>query len=116
MKYVIECTADQSLDRITRKKRELAHAHELNDQVKLIKLADKYVNVCDLLDQDNFTDDKMKWTDDKMRWFVHWCFAVCRKMSGINTIIDERLTELFKRHHVNITMTDDELDEYPEVK
>ena len=71
---VQDCSDDKSLDKVTRKKVQIAHAETISPEAKLVKLADKYSNVSGLLD-----NPPPSWPKAIVEGYVYWSLAVCRQ-------------------------------------
>jgi guanosine-3',5'-bis(diphosphate) 3'-pyrophosphohydrolase len=110
LEYVLDCSDNKSLDKVQRKRLQIVHAGVISPQAKLVKLADKYSNVKDLL-----TNQPIGWTPEIVKGYVHWSMAVCRRLYGVNSEIDAQLNDLFKKHNVDVNMTDDDLNKHLEI-
>jgi len=102
---VKDCSDDKKLNKIMRKKLQIKHALMISDQAKLVKLGDKYSNISGLLET-----PPAHWSRDEIIGYVYWGLAVCRKLSGVNSKMDEHMQNLFKKHKINVDISDEELD------
>lgn len=105
--YVNECTDDKKLNKIQRKKNQIIHAKTISDAAKLVKLADKYSNLLGLLE-----NPPKSWKKEEITGCVYWCFAVCKNLFGVNSKIDDIVKDLFKKHGVDLDMSDEKLEEH----
>lgn len=106
---VEECSDDKSLDKVQRKRIQITHAKHISPEAKLVKLADKYSNVSGLLN-----NAPSVWTKEIVIGYVYWSMAVCRNLYGVLGSVDIDLINLFKKHGLNVDMSDDELNVHVE--
>ena len=103
---VMECTDDKSLSKIERKKHQLEHAKVISNSAKMIKLADKYSNTKDLLE-----DAPLGWSETYRKGYAIWSYCVCRNCFGVNEQLDNKLKKhfdsLFKSFGIDYTNSDD---------
>jgi len=107
---VRECSDNKALDKVQRKKEQLAHARIISDKAKLIKLADKFSNCRELLDV-----PPKNWSQKVIYGYAVWCFAVCQNLFGINDLLDRKLMSMFQDFGISdmdpLTLND-KLEEY----
>lgn len=89
---VMECTDDKSLPKVERKKLQIEHAKTASLEAKLVKMADKYSNLSDLL-----TNPPTTWSKDVIVGYWNWSFAVVSRMRGTNAIFDSLFDDLFEK-------------------
>lgn len=107
---VMEVTDDKSLPKVERKKRQITHALEISPAAKLVKMADKYSNIKDLLQ-----DPPTFWSQDEIRGYFIWCHAVCKNLynsydPSLESPLCTSLRSLFA--HASIEVTFDALERY----
>jgi (p)ppGpp synthase/HD superfamily hydrolase len=95
-KIVLECSDDKTLSKVDRKKLQIEHASSISNEAKLVKLADKYSNMHNL-----HTKPPYKWSKEAIRGYAVWGYAVVKKLSGINSVMDSKFDALFKELNVN---------------
>jgi len=93
---VLECSDDKLKSKIRRKQLQIEHSSFLSDGAKLIKLADKYSNMSDLLQ-----NPPKSWTKEEIWGCAVWSQEVCRRCYGINKLLDNKLQELFNKYEFN---------------
>ena len=76
---VAEVTDDKSLPKAERKQLQVLHAAHASLEAKLVKLADKTCNLCDLAQT-----PPADWSDDRRREYLEWAKTVVAGMRGIN--------------------------------
>lgn len=96
LKIVLECSDDKSLDKVQRKRLQVQHAADISFAAKLVKLADKYSNLCDLLNNPPPT-----WSKDEIFGYGVWCFVICNKLKGVNEHSDKQFKELFDKFKIS---------------
>ena len=104
LRIVKECSDDKSLPKEERKQLQIEHARQISVQAKLVKLADKYSNLKDLL-----SNPPKKWSKDEIYGYAYWSFAVVKALSGTNSGLENKLSELFKGFGIT-NPTDQELE------
>lgn len=107
--YVYEVTDDRFLSRVERKKMQIEHAKVISDGAKIIKCADAYHNLSDLL-----KSPPPSWSEDRIRGYFIWKRVVTNYLKGINTNIDKKLDDLFNEALPSLEDMDldAELEEY----
>lgn len=93
---VVEVTDDKSLQKMERKRLQVAHAPYLSRPARLIKLADKLINCQDIL-----YSPPEDWTLERRRNYIQWGTDVIAKIRGTNapleTAFDAVLIEAEKK-------------------
>lgn len=94
LEYVKGCVVDSSLNIVERKQHLLEVASDMSPQVKQIYLGDLHSNVKFMLSH------KLKgWSEGMIKGYLYWAMRMCRYLAGINKQMDDKLTELFKKHY-----------------
>lgn len=88
--YVLECSDDKSLTKVERKKLQITHAKEISIGAKLIKAADKYSNIKDLI-----KNPPVGWNDQQIIGYINWSYAVYQNLKGQNETLDLNLEKIF---------------------
>ncbi|AYV82488.1 MAG: HD superfamily phosphohydrolase [Hyperionvirus sp.] len=101
---VLECSDDKSLTKIKRKQLQLEHASDVSLGAKLVKLADKYSNLNDLLH-----NPPKSWSKDEIFGYSVWVYAIYMKLRGINKWLDDKFAELFAKFGLD-AIKGDEID------
>ncbi|XP_035484730.2 guanosine-3',5'-bis(diphosphate) 3'-pyrophosphohydrolase MESH1 [Scophthalmus maximus] len=94
-RIVQEVTDDRRLPKQERKRQQVEHAAHCSQQAKLVKLADKLYNLRDL---NRCTPDG--WTAERVQEYFIWASAVVRGLKGTNSVLEEKLDELFRQRGV----------------
>jgi len=90
---VAECTDNKSLPKITRKKLQIEYAATISTGAKLVKLADKYSNLSDLLE-----DPPAAWSREQICGYFNWGYAVVKQMHNHNDVFDAMFAELWSKY------------------
>jgi guanosine-3',5'-bis(diphosphate) 3'-pyrophosphohydrolase len=85
---VMEVTDDKSLPKEERKRLQVEHAPHLSPEAKLVKLADKISNICDVTDS-----PPADWSKERRRHYVEWGEAVVAGLRGSNPALERRFDE-----------------------
>ncbi len=107
LEIVLECSDDKKLDKIKRKQLQIEHASDISFSAKLVKLADKYSNLSDLL-----TNPPKTWKSEEIKGYAYWCFAVCSKLAGVNETFDAMFKKLFSKFSIDGNNLEVELANY----
>jgi len=83
---VMEVTDDKSLEKATRKQRQIDHAAHISREAKLVKLADKICNLRDIL-----AHPPADWSASRKAAYFAWAGAVVDGLRGVHP----RLEALF---------------------
>ncbi|CAG12472.1 unnamed protein product, partial [Tetraodon nigroviridis] len=94
-RIVQEVTDDKSLPKQERKRRQVEHAPHCSPQAKLVKLADKLYNLRDLN-----RCIPVGWTAERVQEYFLWACDVVKGLRGTNSVLEEKLDELFKQRGV----------------
>src|SRR5262249_35900882 len=89
---VLECTDDKSLPKAKRKQLQLELDHK-SQEAKLVKLADKYSNLSDVLNS-----PPTNWSTEEIEGYKIWCFVIWQKLKGVNSKFDGMFTLLFNQN------------------
>ncbi len=81
---VAELTDDKSLPSAERKQLQIVNAPSASRRAKIIKLADKSVNVADIL-----RDPPPEWSAERRRAYVGWSILVVAGCRGANTALEK---------------------------
>ena len=90
-----EVSDDKTLDKETRKQRQIDHAASSSKQAKLVKLADKLYNLRDLESQ-----TPVGWSDARVQEYFEWSYKVVNQLKDTNTKLEKELDIIFRRHLV----------------
>lgn len=102
---VKEVTDDKSLPKVERKQLQIEHAKVASVSAKLVKIADKYSNLHDILE-----NPPSFWSKEECDGYIIWCYVVCQHLKGLNAIMDQKIEELFRQFGIN-KLTEEELNE-----
>jgi len=80
---VAEVTDDKSLPSATRKQLQIDNAPGKSDAAKMIKIADKIVNI-----QDMSTESPVGWSTDRKFEYIDWATKVVAGCAGVNSNLD----------------------------
>ena len=89
---VLEVTDDKSLPKAERKQLQIEHAPHLSHGAKLIKLADKISNICDVTE--NPPDG---WSLERRVEYVEWGEKVVAGLRGADENLEKQFDELVDR-------------------
>jgi guanosine-3',5'-bis(diphosphate) 3'-pyrophosphohydrolase len=92
---VMEVTDDKGLSKQERKRKQVEHAPHLSDGAKQIKIADKYSNILDVLN-----NPPHNWTDDRRSEYIKWGQEVFAGLRGVNEKLDKAFEELIVRANI----------------
>lgn len=76
--FVKEVTDDKTLPKYQRKLDQIKHVDTMSYESKIVKLADKYYNLSDLL-----IDIPKNWTHKRVQGYFVWCYIIIQKMMDI---------------------------------
>lgn len=88
---VMEVTDDKSLPKAERKRKQVEKAPHLSDGAKQIKIADKYSNISDVME--NPPDG---WLEERKAEYIKWGQDVFAGLRGVNENLDNAFEELIK--------------------
>lgn len=89
---VMELTDDKSLPKAERKRKQVEKAPHLSDAAKQIKIADKYSNISDVLD-----NPPPDWSAERKAEYIKWGREVFAGLRGVNEDLDKAFEELISR-------------------
>jgi (p)ppGpp synthase/HD superfamily hydrolase len=90
-RLVEEVTDDKSLPKEERKRRQVEHAPSLSPGAKQIKLADKIMNVGDVV-----AEPPDGWTLDRRKEYLLWAERVVAGCRGANEALERRFDEVVR--------------------
>uniref|UniRef100_A0A3P9J7A7 Guanosine-3',5'-bis(diphosphate) 3'-pyrophosphohydrolase MESH1 n=1 Tax=Oryzias latipes TaxID=8090 RepID=A0A3P9J7A7_ORYLA len=96
-RIVQEVTDDKSLPKRERKRAQVEHAAQCSRQAKLVKLADKLYNLRDL---NRCTP--VGWSSERVQEYFVWASEVVRNLKGTNSVLEEKLAELFQERGLTL--------------
>ncbi|XP_075934738.1 guanosine-3',5'-bis(diphosphate) 3'-pyrophosphohydrolase MESH1 [Anarhichas minor] len=96
-RIVEEVTDDKSLPKHERKRQQVEHAAHCSCQAKLVKLADKLYNLRDLN-----RSTPAGWTAERVQEYFVWAREVVRGLRGTNSVLEQKLEELFRQRGVQL--------------
>jgi (p)ppGpp synthase/HD superfamily hydrolase len=88
---VEEVTDDQRLPNDERKRLQIAHAPQLSERAKQIKIADKICNVRDVTH-----NPPPKWSLERRREYLRWAGKVVEGCRGSNANLEHRFDEVLQ--------------------
>ena len=91
-KVVEEVTDDKSLPKLDRKRLQIEHAAHVSARAKLVKLADKIVNVRDVTEK-----PPAKWPLARRKEYLDWTEAVIAGLHGTNQPLERLYAELLSK-------------------
>ncbi|HEU4746451.1 MAG TPA: HD domain-containing protein [Anaerolineales bacterium] len=86
---VLEVTDDKSLPKEVRKQHQIETAPHKSHNAKLLKLADKICNVCDLIDS-----PPRSWSLERKQEYLLWTEKVVAGLRGVNARLENHYDEL----------------------
>jgi len=90
---VLEVTDDKSLDKVTRKQKQIEHAPHISREAKLVKLADKISNLRDIL-----SSPPADWPADRKKAYFDWASKVVDGVRGVHPGLEAVFDNLCSRH------------------
>ena len=81
---VSEVTDDKSLPKAARKANQIAHAPQLSDRAKMIKIADKICNVRDI-----GSKPPVDWNEQRRSQYFDWASEVVEGCKGVNAGLED---------------------------
>ncbi|QGZ64772.1 HD domain-containing protein [Paraburkholderia acidisoli] len=82
-RIVTEVTDDKALPKAERKRLQVAHAAQISDQAKLVKLADKISNLRDIAAR-----PPADWSAGRQREYFDWAHAVVAGLRGVHPALE----------------------------
>ena len=89
---VVEVSDDCSLDKATRKLRQVEHAPHLSPEAKLVKLADKICNLRDIA-----ASPPAKWSLERKQAYFDWAKAVVDGLRGAHPVLEQAFDEALRK-------------------
>jgi GTP diphosphokinase / guanosine-3',5'-bis(diphosphate) 3'-diphosphatase len=89
---VVEVTDDKSLPKQKRKRLQVAHATQLSDRAKLVKLADKISNLRDL-----HSSPPATWSLARKREYFDWAKQVVDRLRGTHSALEALFDEAYAK-------------------
>ena len=89
---VVEVSDDRSLDKATRKLRQIEHAPHLSPEAKLVKLADKICNLRDIL-----ASPPVHWPLQRQQAYFDWSAQVIAGVRGVHPQLEAVFDTLYGR-------------------
>ena len=80
---VLEVTDDKSLDKDRRKQLQIEHAATISDRAKLVKLADKICNLCDVAHA-----PPADWPKTRRQEYFDWAKRVIDALRGVHPALE----------------------------
>lgn len=105
--YVYEVTDDRTLSKVERKKLQIEHGKVISDGAKLIKAADAYHNINDMI-----SNPPKGWTKENIYGYAVWKKVVTNNLRGVNLELDSKLDDLFSKILKEDIDIDVELEKY----
>ena len=90
---VLDVTDDKSLDKASRKQKQIEHAPHISREAKLVKLADKISNLRDIL-----SSPPADWPAERKRAYFDWASKVVDGVRGVHPGLEAVFDGLFSRH------------------
>jgi guanosine-3',5'-bis(diphosphate) 3'-pyrophosphohydrolase len=93
--FVMELTDDKNLPKAERKRKQVEHAPHLSDEAKQIKIADKYSNISDIVE-----NPPHNWTRERRAEYIRWGEEVFNGLRGVNQNLERAFEELIAKAKV----------------
>jgi GTP diphosphokinase / guanosine-3',5'-bis(diphosphate) 3'-diphosphatase len=90
---VLDVTDDKSLDKASRKQKQIEHAPHISREAKLVKLADKISNLRDIL-----SSPPADWPAERKRAYFDWASKVVDGVRGVHPGLEAVFDGLCSRH------------------
>ena len=97
---ILEVTDDKSLEKMERKRLQVAHAGGLSYAAKVIKLADKLVNCRDIL-----LSPPKDWSLARRRAYIQWAADVVYEIRGTNPSLENAFDEMLHDAQAQLEFT-----------
>lgn len=91
-RVVLEVTDDKNLSKDERKRLQIQHSSHLSDPAKLVKLADKICNLCDMADA-----PPAGWPLQRRQEYFDWAKAVVDGLRGVNAGLEAAFDAAYAR-------------------
>lgn len=89
-RIVAQLTDNKALPRAVRKQQQVDHAAQVDDQAKLIKLADKIHNLRDLV-----KSPPLSWTQQRRWEYCAWSKQVVDQLRGVHATLEALFDDIF---------------------
>lgn len=89
--YVLEVTDDKSLPKNERKRLQIERASNLSKGAKLIKLADKISNICDIMNK-----PPKNWSKEEKLNYLDWAKQVIDRLRGTNEQLESYFDKILE--------------------
>jgi len=89
---ILEVTDDKTLDKATRKQRQIEHAPHVSAEAKLVKLADKICNLRDIL-----ASPPANWPPERKQAYFDWASQVVAGVRGTHAGLEAVFDGLLAR-------------------
>ena len=90
---VLDVTDDKSLDKASRKQKQIEHAPHISREAKLVKLADKISNLRDIL-----SSPPADWPAERKKAYFDWASKVVDGVRGVHPELEAVFDGLCSRH------------------
>lgn len=100
MQIVLEVTDDKSLEKMARKQMQVIHAPELSEAARLIKLGDKLVNCCDILQ-----NPPSNWSLIRRQNYIQWGTDVIAQIRGTNDALEKAFDHMLSEAQEQLNFT-----------
>jgi len=97
---ILEVTDDKSLEKMERKRLQVAHASDLTYTAKIIKLADKLVNCRDIL-----LSPPRDWSLNRRQNYIQWAADVTHPIRGTNPPLENAFDEMLQEAQKQFAFT-----------
>lgn len=97
---ILEVTDDKSLEKMERKRRQVAHAGGLSYAARIIKLADKLVNCRDVL-----LSPPKDWPLTRRQAYIQWAADVVYEIRGVNPALENAFDEMLQDAQTQLNFT-----------
>lgn len=101
---VAEVSDDKSLPKQERKQLQIEHAASCSREAKLIKMADKFDNLSDLL-----VVTPIGWEPERVAKYFDWAEKVTNPMRGTNSILEAQLDDVFRLVQIAVDVAAEQL-------
>ncbi|AYV84550.1 MAG: HD superfamily phosphohydrolase [Hyperionvirus sp.] len=110
LEMVLECSHNTALDKINQRKFQLNNMKNISYGSKLIKMADGYSNLSELLNY-----PPINWSQEKINGYKIFLYARYCETANVNSHFDKIYTDLFNKHNISVKNKndlDDKLENY----
>ncbi len=89
---VSEVSDNKDMDKISRKKKQIAHCTEISKAAQIVKLGDKYHNLADM--KQNMPPKG--WSVERVQGYFLWALTIVDKIKGANETLANAIFDLSK--------------------